>query len=167
MQADPLTTVPLGNQHQLQPSTRPQSANTNADADRHFRGDAKTQISGAKPWPFNTTERRIIDPQEQMIRLVVNDDKHLLTFCCCMFWNVVSIQEDLDDMNEGLCADDRLTPLYVPDFMNVVFEQLNIATVVALSQQLHETLEHFISRGHPLRTSPAVLGIFRVSTISL
>lgn len=133
----------------------------------NIRSDAETQVSGAKLWPYNVTEKTIEDPQEAMIRLVVNDDKHMLPFCCCIFLTMISTQEDLLEANDQMeCEPDKQSPVYVSSFTNVVLAQANNATVVALCQQLHGILENFTTRGHPMQTSPAIHGLYKVSSSS-
>lgn len=130
----------------------------------YVRNDTDTQKSGLKLWPFETEDKVIEDPQEAMIRYVINDDKHFLSFCCCVYLNILTTQEEQDDMNLNMaCDDDKILPIYHPDFMDVVLAQHNSAPVVAFCQHLHDILEVFRTRGHPMRTSPAILRLSNVS----
>lgn len=128
-----------------------------------YLSDEPSQCSGSRSWPLSE-EKTIADPRCEMIRAVVNNERHLFVFCCCMFFTIMSYEETNAASMEGNIGDiGEVRPTFVPNFFNGLLEHHDDATVYAFALELHKILLLLVKRGHQLRTFACIMELEKVS----
>lgn len=99
--------------------------------------DAPTQRTGTKGWSFDLQDRLITDPHPMMLQTLLNSEKNLFTFGCCMLFTIMTA-ENIED------GSDENDPLFVPNFYDELLSHHNNSVIFSLAIEMKTILSFVI-----------------------